>query len=114
MKYKYKINNLKLFGYHGVYDKEKKDGQYFLIDVEYTVNYDNSILDDDLAKMIDYKMICQDINECFVKRCDLLETLISNIKFHLEKKYKDIVFSIKVKKENVSLNHSVKSISVRI
>ena len=29
MKYRYKIKDLKLFGYHGVYNNEKKDGQFF-------------------------------------------------------------------------------------
>ena len=113
MKYSYKINNLKLFGFHGVYDKEQKEGQYFLIDVEFEVDYDISLLGDDLGKIIDYKIICDDITECFAKRCNLLETLISNIKSHLEKKHLGIIFIVNVKKEKLSLNHIVKSISVK-
>ena len=30
---KYKLNNIKIYGYHGVYDNEIKDGQEFLINL---------------------------------------------------------------------------------
>ena len=112
MKYKYKINNLKLFGYHGVYDNEKRDGQYFLISAEFNVNYDIYKLDDDLINVIDYKILCDDINEVFKKRCNLIETLIFNIKSYLENKYKGLEFNISIKKESLLIEHKVKSILV--
>ena len=39
MNYKYNINELKIFGYHGVYDDEKENGQFFLINVDFEVIY---------------------------------------------------------------------------
>ena len=113
MKYKYIINKLKLFGYHGVYETEKKEGQYFIIDVEYVVEYGFSFSDDDLDKIIDYKILCDDIAKCFNKRCNLLETLISNVKSYLEDKYQGVTFSISIEKEKNLLSHTLKTISVK-
>ena len=113
MTYKYNINDLKLFGYHGVYDKEKNDGQFFLVNVEFDVDCDIDNLDDDISKIIDYTSICNDIAEVFNNRCDLLETLIANIKLSLENKYKGLVFSISIAKESYLLKHEVKTISVK-
>ena len=112
MKYKYKINKLKLFGYHGVYDNEKREGQYFLISAEFNVNYDIYKLDDDLINVIDYKILCDDINEAFKKRCNLIETLIFNIKSYLENKYQGLEFNISIKKESLLIEHKVQSILV--
>ena len=107
MKYRYNINNLKLFGYHGVYDKEKKNGQFFLVNVEFEVNYEIENLGDDIKKIIDYTAICNDIAEAFINRCDLLETLIFNIKLKLENKYKGLVFNISITKESFLIKHKV-------
>ena len=113
MTYRYNINNLKLFGYHGVYVKEKKNGQFFLINVEFDVDYGTDNLDDDIKSIIDYTVICNDIAEVFNKRCDLIETLIDKIKLYLENKYKGLIFNISIAKESCLIKHKVKTISVK-
>ena len=112
MKYRYIINDLKIFGYHGVHDIEKKDGQFFIINVSFEVTYNNNILKDDIMQVIDYNNICNDISHIFKDRCNLLETLIKKIKDHLESKYKCFVFSIEITKQ-VDIDQEVKSISVK-
>ena len=44
--------------------------------------------------VIDYVSICNDVSLIFDNRCNLLETLILNIKKSLEKKYNNTVFEI--------------------
>ena len=112
MNFRYKIKHLKLFGYHGVYKKEKKDGQYFLIDVSFDSKY-NEGFDDNIDEVIDYNCVCNDIAHVFENRCDLIETLISNIKKHLETKYTGYIFDVHITKEFCLLEHVVKSISVK-
>jgi len=113
MKYVYNINNFKLFGYHGIYDTEKKNGQYFLINLEYIIDYNNKDLNDSISEVIDYEILCDDIKEVFKKRCNLIETLILNIKLHLESKYNGIIFNISIMKESLLINHKIKSIEVK-
>ena len=113
MKYTYNINKLKLFGYHGIYAKEKNNGQFFLVDIEFIADYNIENLNDDINEIIDYAGICNDIGKVFKKRCNLLETLIINIKSFLEKKYKGLVFHITIVKESCLIKHKVKSISVK-
>jgi len=36
---KNKINNIKLFGFHGVYEDEIENGQEFIINIEYIPSY---------------------------------------------------------------------------
>jgi len=113
MKFSYTIKDLKLFGYHGVYNKEKKNGQFFLVNIFFDVNY-NCKLDDNIDKVIDYTEICTDVASIFNERCDLLETLISNIKDFLEKKYDNLVFEIQITKMMPKINNNnAKSIKVK-
>ena len=113
MKYRYKIKDLKLFGYHGVYNNEKKDGQFFLINISYNVHYNRSLVDN-VENVIDYVSICNHVAVIFDNRCDLLETLILNIKKSLEKKYKNTVFEIQITKMMSQTNkNKIKSIKVK-
>ena len=111
MNYKYNINELKIFGYHGVYDDEKENGQFFLINVDFEVIYNNDI-NDNIINAIDYSAICDDIVFVFNKRCDLIETVIDNITSFLENKYENIKFYVSISKEQLSMKHELKNISV--
>ena len=113
MNFEYNINGLRLFGYHGVYENEKKDGQYFLIDIKFTKEYKFNTIDDDVSNVIDYISICDEVNKIFIKRCKLMETLIDNIKKHLEKKYIGVSFQIEITKETYSTEHSLEKIKIK-
>jgi dihydroneopterin aldolase / 2-amino-4-hydroxy-6-hydroxymethyldihydropteridine diphosphokinase len=70
------IKDLVLFGYHGVRDQEKKEGQYFIFNI--CIYIDNAGLQesDDLKDTLNYSDVIRrvkEINE--TRRCDLLETL---------------------------------------
>ena len=111
MIYKYKIKNLKLFGYHGVFDKEKKKGQYFYININYSATYNE--LKDDIATVVDYSVICQDVENVFNnKRYDLLEVLALDIKLHLSKKYTFLDFKIKISKNDDFMDYDLDKITI--
>jgi len=113
MKYRYKIKDLKLFGYHGVYNNEKKDGQFFLINISYNVHYNRKLVDN-VKNVIDYVSICNDVALIFNDRCDLIEILILKIKDSLEKKYKNTTFEIEITKMMSQKNkNKFKSIKVK-
>ena len=79
------IPKLKLFGYHGCYDKEKEEGQEFEINMRITIQtknifYDEPDLKDSLDNTLDYTWIASQIENHFNrKRYNLLEELAYNI-----------------------------------
>ncbi len=42
------------FGYHGVFDFEKRDGQTFIVDIEVETNFDSSVKSDDVRDTVNY------------------------------------------------------------
>ena len=59
---KIKLNKIKLFGYHGVYEKETSDGQEFLISVSLKVS-NKYACSDELDQTIDYSKILKKIKK---------------------------------------------------
>ena len=93
---KIKINNIKIFGFHGIYEEEIKEGQFFILNVEYKpiTSLDNSLFisNDSIDNVIDYVDIVKKIESCFnTRRFNLIESLakylISEIKEHFEFDY---------------------------
>ena len=110
----YNINGLKLFGNHGLYESEKQKGQWFVINVKYSIKYNNKI-NDSITSVIDYNLLCNDINNVFLsKRFNLLESLLIEIRSYLKIKYPKYTFNIEVQKSNPNTDQDIKSISVKI
>jgi dihydroneopterin aldolase len=42
------------FGYHGIFDFEKRDGQTFIVDIEVETNFDSSVKSDDVRDTVNY------------------------------------------------------------
>jgi len=108
---KIKINELRLFGYHGLYKEEKENGQEFLISV--TVTQDNKPENDDISNVIDYSLLVKNIKEIFEsKRYNLIESLAVDIsdRVMLDRRISSI--SISVKKENPPIDIDINSVEV--
>ena len=98
------IKNIKFFGYHGIYDKEIKDGQYFYIDLIYSFNLNLDSLEDEIINVQDYTDIVRFLEKTFnKKRYNLMEILVNDLIFHLNNEFdfKYIKLSIS-KKVNIS------------
>jgi len=94
---KIKLNNITLFGYHGIYDKEAKEGQNFVISasIKLKKKYINS---DSIDDTVDYVKVIQTIESVFEKkRYKLIDSLATDIinEILLDSRIKSIVLSIK-------------------
>ena len=68
------IERLKVFGRHGVYQKEKEDGQIFLVDCVCDVSFAEAIDSDQLSHTTDYGNLCLFIRKFFAEHAfDLIE-----------------------------------------
>ena len=101
--FRYKIKNLELFGYHGVYKDEIKNGQIFILNIDYCMYLDiDNIRTDKIDRLVDYTDVLNQIEKIFNnKRYNLLESLIDEMHKQLNKNYKFEKLDITISK-NIS------------
>ena len=107
--YKIKIKDLKVFGYHGLYQNEKKKGQNFIINLEYEPIVDIDKINDDISKTVDYVSIVDFIiSEFNIKRFKLIESLAENLMKKINNSFKIKCLNISILKEvDINNNFSV-------
>jgi len=68
------IKSLKNFAHHGVLPEEKKNGQYFILDIILSVDLENACLSDDLDYSVNYDLVTQRVIKTFTaQKDDLIE-----------------------------------------
>lgn len=114
---RYNLKDIKLFGYHGVHEIEKINGQNFNISISYldnTIKSETDILqkDDNVANYINYIDIYSVVEKVFnEKRYNLIETLASEIYINLLKKYNIDDLQIKITKKISYEKHNINEIT---
>ena len=108
------ISNLMFYGFHGVYEYEREQGQKFYFDVEMTTENDRASLTDDLRDAVDYASVYQFVNEVAEnKRFQLLEALTGHIDDEILKAY-PVVRSVttRVRKPSVPISGPIDFVQV--
>ncbi|CAB4632587.1 unannotated protein [freshwater metagenome] len=76
MTQKIQIKGLRVYGYHGVQEHERVDGQYFIVDASISIDADRATATDDVANTVSYAEIAHLISENVRNNpVNLLETL---------------------------------------
>jgi dihydroneopterin aldolase len=75
------LNDLRFFGYHGLYDTEKKTGTYFTVTVMATYTVDKPILQ--IEDTVNYAEIFSLVKAEMDMATPLLETLAQRIATHI-------------------------------
>jgi dihydroneopterin aldolase len=80
MRHQIKLTGLRVFGYHGVFDFERQNGQDFYIDCSVWIDGTKAALNDDLAKTVNYADLAKSLVEnAKSEPVDLLETLAQRL-----------------------------------
>ena len=80
METKIRLNNIQLYGYHGVDDNEKKNGQQFEIDIEAYKDLTTAIKTDNVDGTTDYRALYDNaVNVFSMSRYNLIESLANQI-----------------------------------
>ena len=109
---KYHLKNIKLFGYHGVYDNEKNNGQDFILNITAKIKKYNK--EDKLESMTDYTVIMNKTVTVFnKKRYNLLETLINDIASEILSDMNIKYVKISIEKPNAPINYKFKSVEIK-
>lgn len=91
------LKGMKIFGYHGVYEEEKKLGQKFIVDLEMFLDLKEAGKHDDFTKTVNYVEVYNNI-----------ENIVKNFKFHLLETLAEKIA------EEVLSNTLIKNVKVRI
>jgi dihydroneopterin aldolase len=76
MTQKIQIRGLRVYGYHGVMEHEREEGQYFIVDASIKVDAERASATDDISNTVSYAEIAQLIADNVRNNpVNLLETL---------------------------------------
>ncbi len=93
---------LEVFGYHGAYDAERRDGQTFWFDVELDVGDRGA--NDRLDEAVDYTEVATAIGEASdAQRFDLLEALATAVADALYERFRPNRLRLRVRKRPAAL-----------
>jgi dihydroneopterin aldolase len=96
------LHGLEVFGYHGAYEEEQRDGQLFLFDVQLDVGDRGA--DDVLETAVDYTHVAAKIRELSdARRFGLLEALASSIADALYEQFEPRRLKLRVRKQPAGL-----------
>lgn len=86
-----KIKSLEVFGYHGVFDEEKKLGQKYYINIELKLDKTFREIDGNMNKTVDYSKLVNSVREFFISdKWDLLESVANELVFFIFKEFSNI------------------------
>ena len=106
------LRSLEVFGHHGAYEEERRDGQVFLFDVQLEVGERGA--DDHLANAVDYTEVAAKIRELSdARRFDLLEGLATFVADSLFEQFRPGHLELRVRKRPVGLAVEHSAVIVR-
>lgn len=74
------LTGVRAFGRHGVYDEERRDGQYFYVDVTLQLDTARAAASDDVVDTVHYGEVAERIVELVAdESVNLIETLAARI-----------------------------------
>jgi 7,8-dihydroneopterin aldolase/epimerase/oxygenase len=74
------LTGLRVFGHHGVFEHEKRDGQEFVVDVTVWLELAQAAASDDLAKTLHYGELAEQVAKIVAgPPRDLIETVATDV-----------------------------------
>ena len=113
MKATVKVENLKIYAFHGCMDEEKVIGSDYVINMKAMCFVGEKVFNDDITQTVDYVDLARIAKREMAVRSKLLEAVIKRI---IDASFKEIdsleELYVSVSKINPPINADVKSVSV--
>jgi len=90
------LQGLELFGYHGVLEEEKENGQKFWYDLELEVGGWGAT--DRIEEAVDYRLVVDAVREVNERRFELLEALAATVAETLMERFAVARVKVRVRK----------------
>ena len=115
METKIRLNNIQLYGWHGVGNDEKRTGQQFEVDVEILLNLTSIIASDDIKKTVDYSELYKFVVRIFSEnKYNLIETLAYNISMSIQKNFPVKSCKVLIRKPDAPINGILDTVEVEV
>jgi len=110
------IKGIKGFGYHGVFDFERRDGQDFYVDIQVQLNLQEASKSDNLQDSIDYGLLTTIAREEIEgEPLNLIERLAGKIADRILSQFSEATsVSVTVHKPSAPVSEDVTDIAVTI
>jgi dihydroneopterin aldolase len=109
------IDGIAGFGYHGLFDHERTNGQSFKVDVKLELKGKKSSKSDEIKDAVDYSEVIRVVHELIIgDPVNLIERLAQLIANNLLKRFPIKSVEVVVHKANAPVGFPVGDISVRI
>ncbi|WP_375386752.1 dihydroneopterin aldolase [uncultured Microbacterium sp.] len=109
------LTGLRVFGRHGVYDHERRDGQDFVVDLTMLLDTRRAALTDDVADTVHYGEVAEEVAAIVGgEPVDLLETLAARIADRLLTSFAVHSIRVTVHKPSAPIPLSFDDVSVSI
>lgn len=88
-KFEIKLENLRFYSHHGMYEHETRDGNEFEVNLSviYTLPKENNILEDSIANTISYVSLFEIVDKEMKKPRKLMETVAMSISHRIKNIY---------------------------
>lgn len=106
---------MQFFGRHGCLESERRDGNWFRVDLAYDYDMRKAMQNDDLEQAVDYSQIYELIKQEMAEPANLLEHLAGRILDTIIERFPKITYAeLSVTKFNPPLDGRVESTSVTV
>ncbi|GGO62038.1 7,8-dihydroneopterin aldolase [Microbacterium nanhaiense] len=107
------LTGLVAYGYHGVFEHEKRDGQEFTIDVSLDVDTRRAAASDDIADTVHYGELADAVVRIVTgERFDLIETLADRLAAAVMEDERVLATAVTVHKPHAPIPHAFADVSV--
>ena len=112
---KVRLNNVRLYAYHGCLEEEAKIGSDYRVDMEVESDLSTSAQSDELDDTVDYVHLTAIIKEEMAQRSKLLEHVAERINNRVFKELESVVnINVAVSKLNPPLNADCEAVSIEL
>ncbi len=99
------LEGMEFHAFHGCLEKERKEGNTFMVDIHAETEMKKAVKTDDLEKTIDYGRVYDIVAEQMAIPSNLLENVAGRILDAIRKEFKEILFcKVRVSKKNPPVN----------
>jgi dihydroneopterin aldolase len=109
------IKEIRGFGYHGLFESERKEGQEFSVDLELELKSSAATLSDDIDDAVDYsKVIAMTHSIIIGEPVNLIERLAEIIAQAILKTFLVVSVEVTVHKRSAPVGVPIEDIAIRI
>ena len=109
------ITGIRGFGYHGLFDSEKKSGQEFIVDIRIEADLSEACQSDEIESTIDYGKVAMRVKELIESDSfNLIERLAEVIAERVKQEFQAKFVEVTVHKPSAPVDLEFEDISVTI